>query len=89
MYCSFYCAAIIVDILKDIAAGMVHLALEGVVHRDLAARNVLLNASWVAKVSGRIHFIFHNSDFGLSRFAQQEDSVFSAAEFGYEVITYH
>lgn len=29
-------------VLKDVAAGMLHLTKEGIVHRDLAARNVLV-----------------------------------------------
>jgi serine/threonine protein kinase len=58
------------DILADIAAGMRHLNLEGIVHKDLAARNVLLGGASPtlrAKVC----------DFGLSR-VLSSDSVYSS-----------
>ncbi|KAL6060152.1 Tyrosine-protein kinase jak2 [Balamuthia mandrillaris] len=47
----------LVQMAKEIAAGMNHLHSEGIVHRDLAARNLLLTETNEIKVS----------DFGLSR----------------------
>lgn len=41
-----------IQIMRDVAAGMVHLQRENIIHRDLAARNVLLSEGYVAKVSG-------------------------------------
>ena len=35
----------IIRIIRDIAAGMLHLAKEDIVHRDLAARNVLVRSN--------------------------------------------
>lgn len=46
---------------KDIAAGMSHLHLEGIVHRDLAVRNLLLTSTLEIKIS----------DFGLARAIQK------------------
>jgi mitogen-activated protein kinase kinase kinase 9 len=46
-----------VSIIKDVAAGMLHLQEEKIVHKDLAARNVLLGRHYNAKVA----------DFGMSR----------------------
>ena len=43
--------------MKDIAAGMYHIAEERLVHKDLAARNVLIASDMTAKIT----------DFGLSK----------------------
>lgn len=37
-------------IITDIAKGMLHLSLEGILHKDLAARNVLVTENLTAKV---------------------------------------
>ena len=58
----------VLDIAKEVASGMSHLALHKLVHRDLAARNVLLDASVVCVIA----------DFGLSRSAQAMDDNDSA-----------
>jgi len=50
-------ANILMNIVKGIAAGMMHLHREGIVHRDLATRNILLGTGFQVKIS----------DFGLSR----------------------
>jgi serine/threonine protein kinase len=49
-----------IDILADVAAGMRHLNLEGILHKDLAARNVLL-AGAPPTLRAKV------CDFGLSR----------------------
>jgi len=50
-------ANIIMNFVKGISAGMLHLHREGIIHRDLAARNILLGSGFQVKIS----------DFGLSR----------------------
>jgi len=55
-------ANILMNVVKGIAAGMLHLHREGVVHRDLATRNILLGSGNQVKIS----------DFGLSRLAGVE-----------------
>ncbi|XP_043935650.1 ephrin type-B receptor 5-like [Protopterus annectens] len=54
----------LVGMLRGIASGMKYLAEMSYVHRDLAARNILVNSNLVCKVS----------DFGLSRFLEDEAS---------------
>jgi len=51
------------EVIKGIAAGVLHLHSEGIVHRDLAARNILISKQ-AAKVS----------DFGLSRVTETDES---------------
>jgi len=50
-------ANILMNFVRGISAGMLHLHREGIVHRDLAARNILLGGGYQVKIS----------DFGLSR----------------------
>uniref|UniRef100_A0A3Q4I6W9 receptor protein-tyrosine kinase n=1 Tax=Neolamprologus brichardi TaxID=32507 RepID=A0A3Q4I6W9_NEOBR len=54
----------LVGMLRGIAAGMKYLCDMNYVHRDLAARNILVNSNLVCKVS----------DFGLSRFLEEDTS---------------
>lgn len=53
----------LVQMLRHIASGMRCLSDMGYVHRDLAARNVLVDESYVCKVS----------DFGLSRVLEDDE----------------
>uniref|UniRef100_A0A3B3U1F4 receptor protein-tyrosine kinase n=1 Tax=Poecilia latipinna TaxID=48699 RepID=A0A3B3U1F4_9TELE len=54
----------LVGMLRGISAGMKYLSEMNYVHRDLAARNILVNSNLVCKVS----------DFGLSRYLQEDTS---------------
>uniref|UniRef100_A0A3Q3FFV8 receptor protein-tyrosine kinase n=1 Tax=Labrus bergylta TaxID=56723 RepID=A0A3Q3FFV8_9LABR len=54
----------LVGMLRGIAAGIKYLCDMNYVHRDLAARNILVNSNLVCKVS----------DFGLSRFLEEDTS---------------
>ena len=61
------------SIIRDVAAGMLHLQYEKIVHKDLAARNVLIGEHYEAKVA----------DFGMSRILQESDNEhYSAREVG-------
>jgi len=50
--------------MHDIAKGMHHLYLEGIIHKDLASRNVLITESLDAKVA----------DFGLSKLLEDTNN---------------
>jgi len=60
----------IVKMVRGIAAGMFHLATEGICHRDLAARNILLDGNLRPKVA----------DFGLARFTVTESEAPSSTK---------
>lgn len=69
----------LIQLLQGIAAGMSHLASEGICHRDLAARNVLLKDNGIPKISGLKNqrcLIF--ADFGMAMIGNQD----SAMNFG-------
>jgi serine/threonine protein kinase len=50
----------LVSMAKDIASGILHLHMEGVIHRDLAVRNLLVDDNMSVRVA----------DFGMSRIKQ-------------------
>jgi len=50
-------ANLIMNLVRGIAAGMLHLHSENIIHRDLAARNILIGRGFQIKIT----------DFGLSR----------------------
>jgi TPR repeat protein len=52
----------LLQILKDAAAGLMHLHRQGVVHRDLACRNILVSESWRGMLA----------DLGLARVLRAE-----------------
>eukprot|EP01119_Soliformovum_irregulare_P025030 TRINITY_DN9140_c1_g1_i1.p1 TRINITY_DN9140_c1_g1~~TRINITY_DN9140_c1_g1_i1.p1 ORF type:complete len:808 (-),score=157.86 TRINITY_DN9140_c1_g1_i1:51-2474(-) len=60
------------QMIRDIAAGMLHLSLEKIIHKDLAARNILIGRDFEAKVA----------DFGLSIVSSEVDSVYLKSEVG-------
>jgi len=55
-------AKTLMNVVKGIASGMLHLHREGLVHRDLATRNILLGSGSQVKIT----------DFGLSRMASSD-----------------
>lgn len=60
------------NLIREIAAGMLHLHRYNIVHRDLAARNVLLTETGHAKIS----------DFGMSRLLVRTDIAKTEANIG-------
>jgi len=63
---------ILVNFVKGITAGMLHLHREGIVHRDLASRNILLGSGFQVKVS----------DFGMSRYQSEEEGQTTKTDTG-------
>jgi len=63
---------ILMNLVKGIAAGMLHLHKEELIHRDLASRNILLGSGFQVKIS----------DFGLSRANQDTNQNKTASDTG-------
>jgi len=53
------------QLVRGIAAGMLHLHKHNIVHRDLAARNILLTASGHPKISVRFAFFVNTMYFSI------------------------
>ncbi|KAL6053747.1 tyrosine-protein kinase receptor torso [Balamuthia mandrillaris] len=56
----------LIEMAKGIAAGMDHLAANGVIHRDLAARNVLISIDQSGHICSKV------SDFGMARILSEK-----------------